>query len=250
MPTGRPEDGFTLQGRTVPIGNGWQWILDAWRLFRRQFAMWILLMVAFVLVLVVLGVIPVVGGAAAALIAPVLTGGLMIACRRLDEGGSLQIQQLFAGFRQNTRQLVIVGVVHLVASIAIVLLMTIFVGANVGFGALMGGMIGHPGVGAVTAGVASLFVAALIGAALAIPVYAAIWFAPALIVFHDIEAAVALKASFLALLKNIPATLYYSVIIVVLAILASIPFGLGYLILAPVGVASIYTSYRDIFFVH
>jgi uncharacterized membrane protein len=81
------------------------------------------------------------------------------------------------------------------------------------------------------------------------PVYAAIWFAPALIAFHDVDALAALKASFFAIVKNIPATLWYSLILLVLAIAAGIPFGLGYLVLAPVAVASIYTAYRDIFFV-
>jgi uncharacterized membrane protein len=248
-PSNRAATRFDLRGRTVAAGNGWRWIVDGWDLFRRQVGMWILLVVLFVLVLVVLGVVPVVGGAAAALIAPVLSGGLMIACKTVDEGGGLQLEHLFAGFRQNTQSLVIVGVIHLVASILIILLMMIFVGANVGFGALMGGMVGHPGMGAMAAGLASMFVAALIGAALAMPVYAAIWFAPALIVLHDVEAVAALKASFFAILKNIPATLGYSIILVGLAIAAGIPFGLGYLVLAPVGVASIYASYRDIFFV-
>jgi uncharacterized membrane protein len=240
---------FDLRGRTVAAGNGWRWIADGWDLFRRQVGMWILLVVLLVVVLAVLGLVPVVGGAAAALIAPVLSGGLMIACRTLDEGGNLQLEHLFAGFRRNTQPLVIVGVFHLAASILIILLMTIFVGANVGFGALMGGMVGYAGMGAMTAGLASMLVAVLIGAALAIPVYAAIWFAPALIVLHDVDAIAALKASFFAILKNIPATFWYSLVLVGLAIAAGIPFGLGYLVLAPVAVASVYAAYRDIFFI-
>jgi uncharacterized membrane protein len=209
--------------------------------------MWIALVLAFLAVMVVLGLVPVAGGAAAALIAPVLSGGLMLACRTIDEGASPRIEQLFAGFRQNTQQLVVVGIFHLVAVTAIVLLLTIFVGANVGFGALVGGMVGHPGMGAMTAGVASMFLAALLGAALSVPVYAALWFAPALIVFHDLDAVAALKASFFAILKNIPATLLYSLILLAFAVLAGMSFGLGYLVLAPVGVASVYASYRDIF---
>jgi hypothetical protein len=38
------------------------------------------------------------------------------------------------------------------------------------------------------------------------------------------------------------------VILFVAAILASIPFGLGWLVLGPVVAASLYTSYRDVFF--
>jgi uncharacterized membrane protein len=249
LPADRAEVRFDLAGRTVAAANGWCWIVAGWELFRRQAGMWILLVLLFVVVLVLLGAVPVVGGAAAALAAPVLAGGLMMACKTADEGGGVQVEQLFAGFRRNTQPLVMVGVFHLVASLLIILLLTIFVGANVGIGALLGGTIGYPGIGAMTAGIASLLLAAVIGVALAVPVYAAIWFAPALIVFHDVEATAALKASFFAILKNIPSTLWYSLILLGLAIVAGIPFGLGYLVLGPVTVASIYASYRDIFFV-
>jgi uncharacterized membrane protein len=250
LPADRAEVRFDLAGRTVAAANGWCWIVSGWELFRRQAGMWILLVLLFVVVLLVPGAVPVVGGAAAALAAPVLAGGLMMACKTADEGGGVQVEQLFAGFRRNTQPLVMVGVFHLVASLLIILLLTIFVGANVGIGALLGGTIGYPGIGAMTAGIASLLLAAVIGVALAVPVYAAICcFAPALIVFHDVEATAALKASFFAILENIPSTLWYSLILLGLAIVAGIPFGLGYLVLAPVTVASIYASYRDIFFV-
>lgn len=209
--------------------------------------MWVLLLVVFVVLLGALSFVPLLGGAAAALLAPVLTGGLMFACREVDEGRSLQIEHLFAGFRQNTRQLAVVGVFHLVASLVIVLVLVAFVGTNVGFGALMGSMVGHPGMGAMTGGMLSVLLGGLLGVALAVPVYAAIWFAPALIVFHDMEAVAALKASFFAFLKNVLAMLVYSAILFVLAIIAAIPFSLGFLVLAPVVTASIYTAYRDVF---
>jgi uncharacterized membrane protein len=57
-----------------------------------------------------------------------------------------------------------------------------------------------------------------------------------------------MKASFIACLKTIVPFLVYSVIALLLALIASIPFGLGWLVLGPVMAASLYTSYRDIFF--
>ncbi len=211
--------------------------------------MWILLLVVLVVIFAVLGSIPFLGAAAAALIAPVLSAGLMIASRNVDEGRDLQLEDLFAGFRRNASPLIVVGVFHLVATLLIFLLVMMFVGATVGVGALLGASVGFPGTGALAAGIVSLLIAGLIGAVLAIPVYAAMWFAPALIVFHDVDAASALKASFFSIFKNIPSTFWYGLIIVGLAIVAGIPFGLGYFILAPVGAASVYASYRDIFLV-
>ena len=57
-----------------------------------------------------------------------------------------------------------------------------------------------------------------------------------------------MKASFVACLKNILPFFVYSVIATLLALVASIPMGLGWLVLGPVMAASLYTSYRDIFF--
>jgi uncharacterized membrane protein len=87
----------------------------------------------------------------------------------------------------------------------------------------------------------------LLVARLSVPLYMATWFAPALIVSHDLAPAAALKASFYACLKNWLPFLVYGVVLLVLGLAAAIPLGLGYLVLVPVLVASVYTSYRDIF---
>jgi uncharacterized membrane protein len=84
--------------------------------------------------------------------------------------------------------------------------------------------------------------------ALLLPLFMALWFAPALAVFHQQGPAEAMKNSFVACLKNVVPFLLYSVILLLLTFVASIPFGLGWLVLGPVLAASLYTSYRDIFF--
>ena len=80
-----------------------------------------------------------------------------------------------------------------------------------------------------------------------LPLAMAMWFAPALVVFHDMQPVVAMRSSFFASLKNIMPMLIYGLILMVLAIVATIPFGLGWLILLPVLMASSYTAYRDIY---
>jgi uncharacterized membrane protein len=83
--------------------------------------------------------------------------------------------------------------------------------------------------------------------ALLLPVIMGIWFAAPLVVFHDHGAVDAMKASFAGCLKNILPFLWYSVIFMLLAIVATLPLGLGWLVLGPVLAASIYTAYRDIY---
>lgn len=242
---------FIPDGREVPAASGWQWIAGGWTLFLKQPVMWIVLAVGFAVILSLVTWVPLVGGAAGAVLTPILIGGLMIGCRNVDEGRGLEIEHLFAGFRQGTQQLAVVGVFHLLAYVVIL----VVIGAIVGVGMLTGGMMGAtttgmPGMvmGTAAGGMMSMLLAGLIGAALAVPVYAAMWFAPALIVFQGTGAVAALKASFFAVLKNILPMLVNGAILLVLAFIASIPFGLGLLVLAPVMVASVYVAYRELFF--
>jgi uncharacterized membrane protein len=92
-----------------------------------------------------------------------------------------------------------------------------------------------------------MLLALLVGMLLAMPLYMAIWFAPALVVFHDMAPVAAMRSSFRGCLHNLVPFLLYGVILFVLAIVASIPVGLGWLVLAPVIWGSLYASYRDVF---
>ena len=53
--------------------------------------------------------------------------------------------------------------------------------------------------------------------------------------------------SFKACLYNVPAFTLYGVVFFVLGILATIPLGLGFLVLMPVLAASVYVAYLDCF---
>jgi len=88
----------------------------------------------------------------------------------------------------------------------------------------------------------------LVVLALLIPIMMAYWFAPALVALNGMSALAAMKLSFVACLRNFVPFLIYGLIGLVLAVLAILPVGLGMLVLGPVMTASIYTSYRDIFY--
>ncbi|MFW2372826.1 MAG: BPSS1780 family membrane protein, partial [Gammaproteobacteria bacterium] len=83
--------------------------------------------------------------------------------------------------------------------------------------------------------------------ALEVPLIMGIWFSPSLIVFHDLNAWEAFKMSFRGCLANIIPFLVYGLIFMLLAIVAMIPFGLGMIILLPMIIISMYTSYRSVF---
>jgi uncharacterized membrane protein len=232
---------FNAAGRTVAAGRGWDWIVEGYALFRRQPGLWILTAVLLGVLFIAISMVPLLGSLANALLLPIFGAGLILGCKALDQGGTLELSHLFAGFKHRTGDLVLVGVFNLVGWVAIALAVIAVIGGGVFMALLRGGM---PGAGI---SLLSMLIAMLLVAGLSVPLYMATWFAPALIVLNDLAPAAALKASFYACLGNWLPFLVYGVVLLVLALAAAIPLGLGYLVLVPVLVASVYTSYRDIF---
>jgi len=96
--------------------------------------------------------------------------------------------------------------------------------------------------------VLSMILAVLVMTLFMIPLLMLFWFAPTLIVLHDDVGIIeAMKLSFLGCIRNILPFLIYGLVGFILMILASIPFGLGWLVLGPVLFGTIYASYKDIF---
>ncbi len=235
-------DSFVAHGRSVPFENGWTWIAAAWSIFRRSAGVWIGMIIVLCIIYVVLGIVPIVGAIATISAAPVFTGGLMLASRTIDQGGEAQFAQLFGGFKHRFGALVGVGVLYLVGMAVILLIVGLTTGASVFT------VINATTPEEVMAAGAGLMLAALIFLALLVPLLMAVWFAPALVVFHDIGTMAAMKASFAGCLRNMMPFLLYGIVLFIASILASIPLMLGWLVLGPVTAASIYTAYRDIYF--
>lgn len=234
---------FLPTGRAVPAARGWSWIAEGWELFRRQPGAWIALIIVALLIFIGMAFIPVLGSLAGMVLTPVFTGGIFVACREQDQGRPFSVSHLFAGFRERFGTLLSIGFIYLGISIAVILVVAVVTGAG------MWTLLGSGTDAETIAGMGlTVVLAGLILFALLLPVFMALWFAPALAMFHQQGPAEAMKASFIACLKTIVPFLVYSVIALLLALIASIPFGLGWLVLGPVMAASLYTSYRDIFF--
>ncbi len=233
--------GFDPAGRNVDAGRGLEWLKQGWQLFVRNPGVWIAIAVILMVITIVLSFIPVVGSLLVNFLMPVFAGGILLGCKSLNDGGDIAIDSLFAGFKQNTGNLIMVGVFYLVG----VVIITVLVFLIGGGAALTGGMIGRgPGMGMAMGG---FILALLVMMVLLVPLAMAVWFAPALVVFRNIAPLDAMKASFSACLKNIVPFLVYGVILFVLCVIAMIPFGLGMLVMVPVMMGSVYASYVEIF---
>ncbi|MBL8450920.1 MAG: hypothetical protein JNM32_13505 [Dechloromonas sp.] len=230
---------FVPEGRKLTAAEAVDWLREGWQLFLQAPGQWILISVAFALIFMVLGFIPILG-AAVNLLIPIFAAGFMLGCKSLEEGEGLRFGHLFAGFSNQVGSLVLVGAIYLVGIIAIVLL-AVVIGGVLGFGSAAFG-----GGGRETAGLVGVLVG-LLSAALIMPLAMAVWFAPALVIFHQQSPMDAMKSSFFACLKNFLPFLVYGLVFLVLAILATLPVGLGWLVLIPVTQASIYAGYKSLF---
>lgn len=235
------EGAFLAEGRSVKAGRGWSWITEGFSLFRRQPGTWVLIAIVFVAISMVLSAIPRIGSFVLQLLAPVFTGGIMLGCRRMDEGGQMGVGALFSGFSANGGRLALLGFASMVAVVAIVLLAFFTIGGAAMLGASVNG--NGPAFSPLD------LVAVLVAVALTLPIYMALWFSPALIVLNDLSLGAAIAASFRGCLRNIVPFLVYGIVAFVFLVLAIIPFGLGLLVMVPVLFASVYTAYRDIYYV-
>ena len=233
-----------MQVTQVDAKQGWLWIVHGFALFRRVPLGWIILCTTLLLIAATLSLIPMAGQFIFTLLSPVFLAGLMIGCRSLEQGGGLEFSHLFAGFRSNTASLITIGGIYLVGQV-LILGVFMLVGGDVLMGLLLEGKrVDENELKSVSG---DMLTASLVALTLSIPLMMAAWFAPLLVIFKDMPPLEAMRLSFVACLKNIIAFQIYAVILVVLTVIATMPYGLGLFILVPTLFTSIYVSFRDIF---
>lgn len=230
--------GGLVEPRALGLGRGLSWIGEGFSIFGRGWLIWIVNALLLLVIYGVLSFIPLVS-LLANVLAPVFTGGLLLGCRAIEQGEGLEVGHLFAGFSHRSGTLAAVGGLYLLGLVVIGAIV-----AATAFG--MGAFSAEPAwTGAQLTTMFAL--PGLVGLALVVPLIMALWFAPALVVFHGVDALEAMKRSFIGCLRNILPFLLYGLVSLVLLILAVLPLGLGLLVVMPVFCGSLYAAYKDIF---
>lgn len=234
----------TATARHVPASHGWQWIKTGFNLFKSNPGMWMVLFIVYFIIACIMSIVPFIGQVALNLIAPVFLAGFMMGCRALDNSQDLEINHLFAAFKSHATPLITVGGTYLVG-IIVVVGVVLLLGVDQDALKHAGDAENLPDE-AKLALMTSLLKPLMIILLLLIPMMMAYWFAPALVVFKNLSAIEAMKVSFQACFINLTPFFVYGLVAMLLLMLASIPFGLGLLVMVPVMMASIYASYQDI----
>ncbi len=243
--------GWPRAPRLLNAGRGAAWWSEGWRVFIASPLLWIGIIVVIVVIAIVLNFIPILGGIVQALLWPVFIGGILLGCHALAVGRPLEFSHLFAGFQEGrTVPLLILGLVATVAGLVFAFAILMLMFGAMGRSGLTGLMSGDP-TAAMGSALAGMGIAALFAVPIALIAYAlflmAWWFAPALVTLNRADVIAALKASFDAAWKNVGALLVFGLIFIGLAIVASIPLGLGWFVLLPVMFGGLYASWREVF---
>lgn len=232
---------FSGASREVDAGACFDWLRQGWAMFMANPGIWIGATILLLVMLMAISIVPVFGQIAAHLLVPLFGAGMVTICRRLANGDEPEIADLFADFRHNAGQLVMVGVFFALGIFGIAFMAFLLVSGGV-LGGVVTGKVGGFGVA-----LGGVMLAGLLVLVLSIPVIMATWFAPALVLFHDMQPLDAMKASFAAGAKNLLPMVIFGIFLVVALFFAMLPIGLGLLLLLPVFSGAVYASYRDIF---
>ena len=128
---------LVMPGRSLPSGSGWSWIKGGWALFAAAPLMWIVFIVVLVICSVVFNFVPILGSLAWQVLSPVIGAGLVIGCRSLETSGELELEHLFAGFKTNLANLLILGALYVLGGLIILGIMVAFVGTSIVMAALV-----------------------------------------------------------------------------------------------------------------
>jgi hypothetical protein len=259
---------FDGASREVDAGASFDWLRHGWAMFMGNPGVWVGSSALFVVILIAISNVPYVGLIASHLLLPVFVAGFMQLCRHQADGGEPEIADLFVGFKRNAGPLVIVGVIFTIGLFGIAMLAYQLISQGILAGALTGRVAG---LGVFSIG--GLMLAGLLVLVLSVPVIMATWFAPPLVFFHDMQPIPAMRASFVAGVKNwLPMTIF-SMLIGVAQFLLLVPalvfvavFGgllpasmifvslfwpltlfVALVLLLPTLLGTMYASYRDIF---
>jgi hypothetical protein len=237
--------------RSLSAGRGAAWWSEGWRVFTAAPLLWIGMLVVLVVIMFALNFIPIIGQIAGVLLWPVWYGGLMLGCHALATGRPLAFSHLFAGFGEGRAMpLILLGLIYAVVSFVLFAIVMFIALGSLGFAGLAAMFTGDPtamsNAMAAGMGTATIF-AVLVGIVFGALFVMGWWFAPPLVALNRADALSAVSASFGASMRNLGALVVAFLIFLVLAVLASIPFGLGWLVLGPVAIGAYYASWREVF---
>lgn len=217
-----------MEAKSVEPNAVQSWVVRGWQLFVKNPGMWIFLTFIGLVVDVILALFPLrlLGSLALAVITPALFSGLLYGAAELDNGRSLNVEDLFRGLTDPVKRIPLLklGVVTVVAAIL----------GLIGLLMFKGGMF-------------LTLIGSLIVAALSVAVVVALIYACPLVMFAGMDPVEAVRNSIDTCRRNRVPMAVFGGMFLFAAVVAAIPLWLGFLVLLPVTVCAVYASYKDLY---
>ena len=258
-----------MQARRLPANRGAWWLLEGFRLFRRNPPFLTSLTLFYLMVVQGIAVLlPGIGPVLLPLILPALTLIVANGCRLLDEGKAPSKETLLLGLRGNGVAMLRLGGLQLLGALLLVLLNSLLNGGVDPFASVEISAPQNMGEGSTDPAAEMAVLSALLQLMLlASPLIIAFWFAPFLTGWERISPVKSIFFSFVGSWRNWRALTMFSIaaivaagvvpglLLIVISQISGMALSVAFVALrvmliflvAPVLTASIYISYRDIY---
>jgi len=236
----------------VSAMTGFKWLGQSFNLFSKNPSIWVVMLIIYLAISLILTRVPLLA-LLPALLAPLFNAGFVKGAQSVDNGMSLEIDHLFSGFKLQFKGLFRLGMIYFLFNMLIIIIASVALESFADETVLMAMnqatttieleqiLLQHPQL------LVALFKALMIGMILSIPLIMASWFAPILVMFHQMTPVKAMLLSIKACNRNMLPFLFFGLLTLPLMLLALVPFGLGLLIMVPVIFISQYSSYKSVF---
>ena len=217
----------------VSMGDAMSWFGQGKAMLAGNWGVMIGALVVLMLLNVAVQFVPFIGGLAAMFLMTLLYAGLVKMFYRLDNEGSVEFADLFAGFSEKTGPLVILALLQLAVYVGIFIVAMVLLFLSIGFdvsmlNAMEAGRVPDVGIGGGAIALAGLIMFLFLMAAGCL-----FYFSIPLVFLGNMGPGEALGISFKACLKNLLPLILYGIVATVLVMVATIPLFLGLLLAGP-----------------
>lgn len=189
----------------LPANTGWLWVKEGFALFRKQPAEISTLFLAYMFLMLAVGIVPLFGQVLPLILVPVFSMAFMQACLQIEQGKKVYPNLLLAGFRSpGFRNLIKLGVLYLLAAI-----IAVAASALVDGGLFWQIMTGDKDLDSEAIRHSNMSLAMMFSAIVYTPAAMAFWYAAPLIAWQGMGVGKAIFYSFFAVKRAGQAFLVY-----------------------------------------
>ncbi|MFC7517747.1 BPSS1780 family membrane protein [Herbaspirillum sp. GCM10030257] len=189
----------------LPANAGWLWVKQGFALFRKQPAEMATLFLAYMFLMLIIGIVPLLGQILPMVLVPVFSMAFMQACTNIEQGKKVYPNLLLTGFRKPAfASLLKLGVLYLVAAVVAVAASALIDG-----GVFWQVMSSDKALDRETIRNSNMSLGMMFSAAVYIPAAMAFWYAAPLIFWQKMGVGKAVFYSFFAVKRAGSAFLVY-----------------------------------------